>query len=322
MSLRIYNPEIFQGNLKKNNYFEGWYFKHVSKDLQHVYSFIPGISLADESHHSFIQVINGITGETEYITYPLNQFIWDKNRLYVKIGNSVFTENFISLDIKGKVFNVFGHLDYSNNVSYPKSFFSPGIMGWYSFVPFMECKHCIVSANHDVTGVITANDNLVNMDGAKGYIEKDLGTSFPESWIWIQSNSFSNPGTSFNFSIAKIPWLGNFFVGFIAFLYYNRKFYLFSTYNHAELLEINHDENSIDIVLRNQYSILKIKAVKNTFGDLIAPVSGSMSRRIKESLDSDVFVELFDKKYNLLYSDSGKRAGLEIIEKIFDLLKK
>ena len=36
--------------------------------------------------------------------------------------------------------------------SYPGTIFSPGIMGWYSFVPFMECKHGIVSINHDLTG--------------------------------------------------------------------------------------------------------------------------------------------------------------------------
>jgi tocopherol cyclase len=78
MNLRIYRPEIFQGNMKKKNYFEGWYFKHVSQDLKHVLSFIPGISLTENDPHSFIQVINGITGKTEYISYPLDEFIWDK----------------------------------------------------------------------------------------------------------------------------------------------------------------------------------------------------------------------------------------------------
>ena len=46
MNFRIYKPEVFQGNLKRKKYFEGWYFKHVSKDLKNVWSFIPGISLS------------------------------------------------------------------------------------------------------------------------------------------------------------------------------------------------------------------------------------------------------------------------------------
>jgi tocopherol cyclase len=318
---RIYNPEVFQGNLKKKNYFEGWYFKHVSNDLNNVYSFIPGISLTDHNRHAFIQVINGITGKSDYITYPIDEFSWDKDNICVKVGSSVFTEKSIDLKISGENLTVTGHLDYSNIVKYPKSLFSPGIMGWYSFIPFMECKHGIVSVNHKINGKISVNNHIIDFDEGQGYIEKDWGASFPEAWIWIQANNFSNHNTSFNFSIAKIPWLGNFFIGFIAFLYFDKRFFLFSTYNKAKITQIKHNAESIEIVLKNKNSVLKISAIKSTFGELIAPVSGDMSRRIKESIDSKVEVELFDKDGVLLYTDVSSRAGLEIIEKIFDYLK-
>ena len=40
MSLkRINNPELFQGSLDKKNYFEGWYFKHVTADGAHTIAF-------------------------------------------------------------------------------------------------------------------------------------------------------------------------------------------------------------------------------------------------------------------------------------------
>jgi hypothetical protein len=39
MSLRVYTPFVFQGNLKNYHYFEGWYFKHVSGDQQNTWSF-------------------------------------------------------------------------------------------------------------------------------------------------------------------------------------------------------------------------------------------------------------------------------------------
>ena len=61
----------------------------------------------------------------------------------------------------------------------------------------------------------------------------------------------------------------------------------------------------------------KVKVVKNSFGELRAPASGDMSRRIKESIDSTVELSLHDNIGNLIYEDSGKRAGLEIIEEIF-----
>lgn len=321
MMLRLFNPELFQGNLQKKNYFEGWYFKHVSKDLGHVYSFIPGISLSENDSHSFIQVINGVSGETQYLSYPLNEFTWDKNRLNLKIGTSVFTENHIDLNIENEDIKIKGHLNYTNNVKYPKSLFSPGIMGWYSFVPFMECKHGIVSVNHEISGSLTINNEIIDLNDGKGYIEKDWGSSFPEAWIWIQSNNFNNNDTSFTFSVAKIPWLGRYFVGFISFLYFNKQFHLFSTQNNSVLSRVVYDGTTIGFTLKNKEFTLKVTAIKNRSGELRAPKSGKMSRKIKESIDSMVTISLFDRDNNMIYNDVARRAGLEIIEKIFDYLE-
>jgi tocopherol cyclase len=321
MNLKIYQPEIFQGDLNKKNYFEGWYYKHVSYDLKNVFSFIPGISLTEKDPHAFIQVINGITGETEYVRYRLEEFIWDKKKLYLKIGGSIFTDKYIDLKIETRSINVYGHVYYKNIIKYPKTLLSPGIMGWYSFVPLMECKHGIVSVNHDLEGKINVNCDLIDFDGGKGYIEKDWGTSFPEAWLWIQANNFNDRNTSFTFSLAKIPWRGKFFLGFIAFLYYERKFFLYSTYNNAAISGINHSSKSVSLTLTNRNSILNVIADKNTFGELRAPSSGDMSRRIKESIDSEVTLNLTNRNSNIIFNDSSKRAGIEVIEKIFDYIK-
>jgi tocopherol cyclase len=320
MKLRLYNPEIFQGNLKLKNYFEGWYFKLVSQDLKEVWSFIPGVSITDHDPHSFIQAINGISGKSEYFRYPLSEFSWEKNHFYIKIGGSVFTENYIDLKIENENLRFSGHIDFTNNVKYPATLFSPGIMGWYSFVPLMECRHGIVSVNHNLKGSLTGYNCEMDFTGGKGYIEKDWGTSFPEAWLWIQCNNFNDHNTSFSFSVAKIPWRGKYFIGFIAFLYFDRKFHLFSTYNKSVITEINHTSNKISLTLKNHNFILKAVTTKKSFGDLRAPVSGDMSRRIKESIDSDITISLTDKKGTHIYSDEGKRAGLEVIEKIFEYL--
>jgi tocopherol cyclase len=320
MNLRFLKPEIFQGDLKKKKYFEGWYFKHVSHDLEQVWSFIPGISLTQKEQHVFIQVINGITGVTHYISYPLDQFTWKKEDLYLRIGNSVFTDKYIDLNINCENLDLAGHIDYYNIIKYPASLLSPGIMGWYSFVPLMECKHGIVSVNHELKGKLTLNGQSIDLNEGKGYIEKDWGTSFPEAWIWIQSNNFTNSETSFSFSLAKIPWLGRFFMGFISFVYLNGRFFLFSTYNNSLITQILHDNRSITLTLKNKKEVLKVKVIKNSFGELRAPASGDMSRRIKESIDSTVELSLYDNNGMLLYNDSGKRAGLEVIEEIFNYI--
>jgi hypothetical protein len=193
-------------------------------------------------------------------------------------------------------------------------------MGWYSFVPFMECKHGVVSVNHDITGTLKVNDQSSDFSHGKGYIEKDWGTSFPEAWIWIQSNNFKDNKSSLTFSVAKIPWLGRYFTGFICFLYFNNRFYLFSTYAKSTLSGISYDGITLNLTLANKDNTLKITAIKRKSGELMAPASGKMTRRIKESIDSTVIITLFDKSGSIIYSDSAQRAGLEIIDKIFDYL--
>ena len=187
--LRLFKPEVFQGNLNKKRYFEGWYFKQVSRDLNKVYAFIPGISLTGNEKHAFIQIINGITGETHYIKYPIDDFKYDKNNFRVKIGGSSFTREYIDLEIDTEELKVSGKLNFVDTVKYPGTILSPGVMGWYTFVPLMECYHGVVSIDHSIIGHLLINQNKIDFSGGKGYIEKDWGRSFPECWIWVQSTN-------------------------------------------------------------------------------------------------------------------------------------
>jgi hypothetical protein len=315
--MRLWKPEVFQGSLKKRNYFEGWYFKHVSRELTHAHAFIPGVSLAAPDPHAFIQVIDGITGATEYLAYSLDDFNFDTRALVVRVGPSVFTGQGIELDIRGDTFSVRGKIEYDNPVPYPGSFLSPGIMGWYSFVPFMECYHAVVSAHHGLRGSLEINSKAVDFSGGAGYIEKDWGKSFPESWIWLQCNSFSGKNASLMISIAKIPWLGRFFIGFISFLYLDGRFYFFHTHNGSRLSGTRYDGATLDLTLNNGTHVLRVSAKKNKAGDLAAPSRGSMVRRIKESIDSGIDVRLEDRHGTVLFNAHGTRAGLEVIEAIF-----
>jgi len=321
MALKVYKPQVFQGNPESANYFEGWYFKNVSSDLKHVYSFIPGISLVPGKSHSFIQVINGITGDSHYVSYPIDQFSWDKNKLEVKVGNSVFTGDGIWLDIEDEGLQVKGNIRFSSSVDYPRSLLSPGIMGWYSFVPFMECKHDVVSVNHSLAGRLTLNGEILNFSGGNGYIEKDWGRSFPKAWLWVHCNNFAQSDASLMISIADIPWLGSYFLGLIGFLYFKGEFFLFNTYGNAKIDELSNSGDSVRVTLRNKKHQLLLTIRKNTSGMLKAPVNGDMSRHIKESIDSEVDVILLDRDKKILFEDNGSRAGLEAIEAIFHYLK-
>jgi tocopherol cyclase len=320
--MKLFRPEVFQGSIKADHYFEGWYLKHVSPDHNHVFSFIPGISLIQSDQHAFIQVIDGVSGNSWYIRYPLKAFDADRKSFRVSIGRSVFSAMGSEIDIESEGLRVQGRVDYIDPVRYPRSFLSPGIMGWYSFVPFMECKHGVVSVDHYLDGSLDFNGTNVNLTDGKGYIEKDWGTSFPAAWIWLHCNTFLFENASVMLSVAKIPWLGSYFMGFLCFLYTAGQFYLFSTYNGSKITRAGRSGKNIRLTIAGKKQTISFEVFPRKSGSLRAPHQGEMKRLIKESVDSQVYVRLEDRHGIVLYEGKGVRTGLEVTENIFDLLEK
>jgi len=309
---KIWNTALYQGAGKRKNYFEGWYFKHVSPAGK-VYSVIPGIARSREGKHAFIQTIDGGTAETHYVTYPYQDFSFRRDRFDVTIGLSHFSRKGIVVDLTDGDFRFQADLVYQDTRELPFSLINPNAMGWYSFMPFMECYHGLVSMDHAVEGFISCNGKRVSFDGGRGYIEKDWGKSFPSSWVWMQSNSFDNPGDSFMLSIARIPWLGSYFVGFLGFLSVSGKVYKFATYTGAVLKSLGITESEVAVEIQAGKIDLKIHGRKNKKGYLQAPINGVMERRISESIDAVITVEMNDRKGKYSFNSAGTCGGLEIV---------
>jgi len=146
------HPPIFQGVLDGEFYFEGWYFKMVSINEEDVLALIPGIALnkKNKSSHAFIQILDGIHAQYHYISYPLEEFRTSKNHFFVKIRKSSFNKKGIHLDINEKNVLLSGDLRFKTQVPLPYHGFSPGVMGIFTYIPFMECNHGVVSMDHVV----------------------------------------------------------------------------------------------------------------------------------------------------------------------------
>ncbi len=316
--MSLFRPWAFQGSLSRRNYFEGWYFKHVSADKQQVWSFIPGISLSSEGRHSFIQVLNGITAESQLYEFAVEDFFASGKELDVQIEKSRFRKEGIRLELQNSSQKISGDLSYSHMEAYPSSAFKPGIMGWYSFAPFMECKHGVVSMYHKLSGGLHIDETYVDFNDGTGYIEKDWGASFPESWVWLHCNTFHSSHSSFTFSVAKIPWLGSYFIGFISYLKLEDRFINFSTWSNARIEKLSYSGKVLHVRLSNKKYRLEIEALNKQAGLLKAPELGSMTRIIKESVDATIELKLSDLSGNILFHDTGSRAGMELIDKILE----
>jgi hypothetical protein len=314
---KIKNPEIFQGSKEKESYFEGWYFKIVEQDGTNIYAIIPGIALnkKGKASHSFIQFFDGKAGKYDYFKYDVDDFHASNRKFDVTIGESHFSSKKMVLDIHQGDKSIEGSLKFKNLVPWKKSILSPGIMGIFSYVP-MQTKHAIVSMNHDVMGKLFVNtENISFNEGSKGYIEKDWGSSFPSSWIWMQSNHFSEPELSFVFSVARIPFLGFNFLGFFCVIWYKGSFYTFATHTRAKLRLIRIKGNKVYIVGEDTQFRFEIKGVQGEATDMKAPSLGEMRGHCFESMNSIVHIRLIDKNNEkLIVAEEGKYAGLEIMD--------
>lgn len=306
----VFRPEVFQGRRKRRAYFEGWYFKVIDAAESSAFAFIPGIALDDTgAGQAFIQVLDGKRKTSSYHAFGLDSFEAARDSLDLAIGTNRFSADGISLDLPG----IRGDLRFAGRVRWPSRWHSPGIMGPYSFVPFMECYHGIVSMDHTISGSLEMGGRAVDFSGGRGYTEKDWGRSFPKAYVWMQSNHFAEPGISLKASIANIPWLGNSFTGVIAGLWLRGRLYRFTSYNGTKLRDLHIDADRIRFRLENREHVLEVEGTRDEATSLASPIRGFMDGRIEESMTSAVDLLLADARTGqALFRGRGRNAAAEV----------
>lgn len=313
--LLMKNPELFQGEKylnNKKNYFEGWYFKNIN--YERGISFIPGINISDLGAKAFIQIIT--SNKSYFVNYNIKDFKFNYNPFGIKIGNNSFSKQGININIEDKSQNlkIYGNIKYYNSKNINTSIFAPNIMGPFSYIPFMECNHAIISMQNTINGCININDETIQFNNNKGYIEKDWGCSFPKSYIWCQGNNFQKTNASFMFSVADIPLKLFTFKGLICVLLIDDKEFKFTTYNNAKLVEYEITDDSFNVTFKRDLYIVNIKSKYNKGLKLAAPVKGKMTKDIFESICASVTVTL-KKEKEIIFSDTSNMCGLEIVQK-------
>ena len=306
----FFNPEHFQGWGKQASYFEGWYFKVLNAAGTRAYAFIPGIAMdAGGKAHAFVQVLDGKLKTAAYHRFDSSEFHPAPDRFYVEVGQNQFSSTSIRLNLEG----VSGKLQFSGNVGWPKPFYSPGIMGPFSFFPFLECYHGIVSMDHHINGILRINGEEIDMSGGRGYIEKDWGRSFPSAYMWMQCNHFEQPGISLKASVARIPWLSSSFTGFISGLWLGDRLVQFTTYNGTRLRKCFADQQNVQVVLQNRQHELVVHVERDRATSLASPINGMMEGRIEESMTSKMNIQLTERRKGLLlYEGKGNHAAVEV----------
>ncbi len=312
----LWNPDMYHGWGRTRRYFEGWYFKVVDPLEQHVFAVIPGISYGfDGANHAFIQVLDGKRCTATYHEFSTGDFIPSPKGFELQLGNNLFSAGRIRLDLP----ELRGELRFQNPFPWPRTLGAPGIMGWYAFMPFMECYHGVVSMHHRIEGHLEVYGVTTDYSGGTGYIEKDWGRSFPGAWIWTQTNHFA-PGerVSLMASVADIPWIGSRFTGYISGLLLEDRLFRFATYTGARL-QASLGAHEVHIALSQKGLRMELTAHQAGGGELVSPIQGNMTGKVNESMQATVDVVLRENG-RLLFEGTGRNAGLEVAGAVDKLL--
>lgn len=320
------NPDLYHGHNQYTNFFEGWYFKIVDSTATYALAFIPGVSCGKDTneHHSFIQIINLVNHTYHYHRYSIDDFYSNNRHLKINIGINEFSFNKIYINLN----QIHGILYLGPPKKWPDSKLNPGSMGFYNYLPFMECYTQVCALDGDIEeGHLKIDNQVIDFSNGKYYIEKNWGKSFPTSWVWIQSNSFEDSRASITCSLGIIPFpLIKEFRGFIIAVTVDNNFYPFTTMNKSK---INFNMNNHDIIIcvhrDNLELILKTKSNPQDFIECYDSQNGKMSPLIEETLQGEVEMTLIDKKKKLLiYHGIGKACGIDYggnLSKLIDSIK-
>lgn len=249
------------------DYFCGWYFKSQSDEK--TLAVIAAYHRSKKSASSSVQLItdNGAWN----VDFPYESFRKERRGFEMTVGKNSFGASGMTLDISEPGLTTSGRLGFGG--------FTPikyDIMGPFALVPFMECRHSVVSMYHTVNGVITLNGEEFVFDNAHGYIEGDRGRSFPKVYSWTQCVF---DGGSLMLSVADIPFGLVRFTGIIGVVYLNGKEYRIATYKGAKAVKIKDG----CVTVKQGKMLFTARLVEKHAMDLNAPVNGEMTRTIRES---------------------------------------
>lgn len=314
-----WHPARFQGWGRTRNYFEGWYFKVVVPEHNLAYAFIPGISYGpDGTGHAFVQVLDGVGTTSAYHRYRTDDFLPAADRFALTLGPNYFATDRLVIDLPELQLD----LHFTDVRPWPAKTLAPGVMGWYGFVPRMQCYHGLVSLHHGLRGSISVAGKTYAAAGGVGYTEKDWGSGFPAAWVWCQSNHLSGTDqpASLMASVANIPWLGTSFTGFLATFLLAGEFHYFTTWAGAQVQAKFAGSREVQLTFSSAGKRLVIKGRPAPGGDLVAPVTGAaMTGKINESLQAELDVEFWQHQ-RLVYAGTATWAGLEVSERAEKLL--
>ncbi|MDZ4701918.1 MAG: tocopherol cyclase family protein [Rhodothermales bacterium] len=307
------DPDRYHGLRATRSFFEGWYYKLVDPAGRRTLAVIPGVFMSrrGDNRFAFVMTVDGASGQVAMERYPMEAFSASPRAFSIQIGPNRFSAQGLTLDLAGAT-PWRGELVFTDLSPWPVTLRAPGVMGWYAYVPFMECFHGVVSMDHRIEGTLDLGRETIDFTGGRGYTEKDWGRNFPASWVWMQGNHFPETGTSVSASIAIIPFLGTTFGGSIIGLRHEGRLYRFTTYTGARVRALDIEPGRVRVVAEDRRHRLEIEALTGPSARLFAPGAEDMIPRVDECLDAPLSVTLSERGGRVVFAGLSPAGAAEV----------
>ena len=303
--LEKYKPNSIRGNFERNKYFEGWFQKVYSKEHNVPFILIYGYATNNSADNfGFLQVL--LPNQTpEIIYFPKNEVSCDIEQHIFRMGKNLLTLELIRINTHGLSIDL-----NLKNVNPMRTF--KNSMGYTYFIPNLPCYHSVLNTAQNVSGEIQHNGVCYTLNNAMGYLEKNWGTTFPESYFWVHAVDPNNPRISLLFSRAKIVWLGKTYVKHVGYLCLDGQ--------QIELRDLNNFKVSINnispenriIHIRSASVQLDLSLEYGREVEFNGPEDGALSRLIQHRTDAkiDVLLTYENRKHQFQMVGNFEDIGL------------
>ena len=304
----VMHPEAFHGAGERGPFFEGWYVKLVTIDGRTLV-LIPGVFERGSDPHAFVMVGDTERAHSHRLRFPVADFGAVGDGFDVTVGPNRFGGAGIEVDLAHDDWPIRGRVGFGDLNPWPVTTRAPGCMGWYGWMPFLECYHGVVSMDHPLEGSLDVGGESVSFDGGRGYIETDWGRNFPDTWVW--AHAFVGEA-SVMVSIARVPFLGGSFPGFLAaVLLPGGELVRFATWTGARIASLSTGSGVARVVIEDDEWTLEVDAAVGHPVELVGPSSQGMDRTVDEGIASPVSVRLLRHGRPVL-EGSSDRGGVEV----------
>jgi tocopherol cyclase len=192
------DPNRYHWDGLQDPFYEGWFFRVAIPDQGRSFAFLyvvlnPG-SLDETKRRAFVVVADS-EGRVVRTDFSADDFRGSKHELDVRIGDH---NRATTSSVAGDITSGAHHVRWSMNYDVQETW--TDTMGTLTNVPYIPINWYVGALRGQATGMVEWDGKKYSFTNATLFQDKNWGSLFPTSYIWLQGMNFSDSADAVAFS--------------------------------------------------------------------------------------------------------------------------